>query len=277
MVLGINRRNALIARENPKWAIRLARDKVATKERLAAAGVPVAATLARLVEDRDVRSFEWSRLPDRWVMKPQRGSRGRGVLVVTGRSGDRWTRAGGSVVSDVSLRAHASAIIDGSFTDGARDAVLFEPLLVADERLAPMAPTGLPDVRVICRRGTPLMAMLRLPTVASEGRGNLHQGGIGAAIEMASGVITRAVHRGREVSVHPDTGGVIVGQVVPLWPEVLSAAAASGPAVGLGYVGVDLVLDAQLGVIVLEVNSHPGLEIQNINSASLRARVSGLW
>jgi alpha-L-glutamate ligase-like protein len=275
MVLGINRRNALIARENPKRAIRLARDKVATKQRLAAVGVPVPATLAHLVTDRDVDTLEWERLPDQWVMKPQRGSRGRGVMVVQGRDGHHWLRPGGQRVASHLLRAHAAAIVDGCFTDGNVDGVLIEPLLVADGRLAQLAPTGLPDVRVICRGGTPLMAMLRLPTVASEGRGNLHQGGIGAAVDLTSGVITRAVHRGCEITAHPDTAGAIVGQVVPMWPEVLAAAAASGPAIGLGYVGVDLVVDAQHGVVVLEVNSHPGLEIQNINLASLRAKVGG--
>src|SRR5207244_8889482 len=42
---------------------------------------------------------------------------------------------------------------------------------------------GIPDVRVVLYRDEPAMAMLRLPTRASNGRANLHQGGIGAGID----------------------------------------------------------------------------------------------
>ena len=38
----------------------------------------------------------------------------------------------------------------------------------------------------------------------------------------------------------------------------------------LGYLGVDLVVDAKLGPQVLEINVRPGLEIQNVNAMGLR-------
>jgi alpha-L-glutamate ligase-like protein len=252
VVLGINRRNALIARENPRDAIRLVRDKVATKQRLAHHGVRVPPTLALLERLDELVGMRWETLPTGWVMKPRSGSRGRGVLVVpTMLPADRCA-------------THARAIVEGDFTDGRPDGALLEPLLVADQELRALAPHGLPDVRVVVWRGEALLAMARLPTIASGGRGNLHQGGIGAAIDLGSGVLTRAVHGRSVITRHPDTGALIVGRRVPGWSEVLRFAIAAAAATRLGYAGVDLVIDEHAGPLVLEVNGHPGLEIQNV-------------
>ena len=40
---------------------------------------------------------------------------------------------------------------------------------------------------------------------------------------------------------------------------------------GLGYLGADVVIDAQRGPLVLEVNARPGLSIQLANREGLRA------
>jgi predicted ATP-grasp superfamily ATP-dependent carboligase len=44
--------------------------------------------------------------------------------------------------------------------------------------------------------------------------------------------------------------------------------------VPLGYLGVDVVIDVELGPLVLEINARPGLEIQNINGAGLGPAVA---
>ena len=46
---------------------------------------------------------------------------------------------------------------------------------------------GVPDIRLIAYKGVPVMGMLRLPTTESEGKANLHQGAIGAGIDLAPG------------------------------------------------------------------------------------------
>ena len=43
------------------------------------------------------------------------------------------------------------------------------------------------------------MGMVRIPTLASGGRANLHQGGIGVAMDLATGLTFRAVSRGESV------------------------------------------------------------------------------
>lgn len=266
--LGMNARNAHIARRNPRWAIVDAKDKLLTKRRLASAGLPVPPTLAQVENRRRAKRFDVGSLPDRFVVKPSRGSMGRGVLVVSGRDGTSWMTARGLLDAE-GIGTHLLAILDGEFSQDDHEAALIEPLLVSDRSLAPLAPTGLPDIRIIVDAERPLIAMLRMPTITSGGRGNLHQGGIGAAIELTTGRLHSAVSDGRVIDAHPDTGARFDDVALPHWNQILAIAARCGEATGLGYLGVDLVIDAQRGPLVLEVNSHPGLEIQNVCRRSI--------
>ncbi len=128
---------------------------------------------------------------------------------------------------------------------------------------------GIPDVRVVLYRNEPAMAMLRLPTRESNGRANLHQGGIGTGVDLASGLTNPAVQRNRLVEKHPDTGRPVVGLRVPHWGQVLRLSRRVAEAVGLGYVGVDIVIDAERGPLLLEANARPGLAIQIANRRGL--------
>jgi len=116
--------------------------------------------------------------------------------------------------------------------------------------------------------------MLRLPTQASNGRANLHQGGIGTGVDLDTGRTNRAVQRNRAVERHPDTGVPLVGLTVPYWPRVLEMARRVAEAVGLGYIGVDIVVDAKQGPMLLEANARPGLAIQIANGCGLLPRLS---
>jgi len=50
---------------------------------------------------------------------------------------------------------------------------------------------------------------------------------------------------------------------------LLSLAKPSYRAIPLGYLGVDICIDAERGPLVLEVNARPGLEIQNIKNRGI--------
>src|SRR5207245_5878566 len=101
----------------------------------------------------------------------------------------------------------------------------------------------------------------------------LHQGGIGAGVDLETGVTHHAVQRNRIVDRHPDTGASVVGMRVPYWKSVLSMACQVAEAVGLGYVGVDIVVDEAWGPMLLEANARPGLAIQIANGAGLSPRL----
>lgn len=273
MALGLNGRNALIARENPRRAVRLVKDKEATKVRLEAAGVPTPPTVARFAS-RQVDVDQVRALPAEWVMKPARGSQGRGVLVAMGATPRGWRSGGRAELTPHQVLQHADDIVDGRYSGWVADVAVVEARLRPPSELATLAPGGLPDVRLVCLRDRPLLAMARLPTLAGDGKSNLHQGGIGVAIDLDTGRMERAVHGGRTIRSHPDTGAALTGAVVPGWPRILDIARRCSAATGLGYLGVDVVVDRTLGPVVLEVNSHPGLEIQNVCGADLRALIA---
>lgn len=274
-VLGMNHRNALILRHNPRIAIKGVNQKFQTKQRLAAAGVPVPRTLALIEDAVQLADFDFATLPASFVVKPNRGRRGEGVILVDGRVERGWQMLNGETLTPEALAHHVSRILQGEMSlEGAdSDAALFEPLIRTHPDLARLVPFGLPDIRIICLGRVPLMAMTRLPTIESRGRANLHQGAVGAAIGLGSGNIFRAVLGTELVRTHPSTGAQLVGQAIPYWPEVVEAARRCSEPLGLGYVGVDVVIDATDGVQVLECNAFPGLEIQNVNGAGLAGRL----
>ena len=274
-ILGMNRRNALISRLNPREAIKGVNQKYETKVRLAAAAVPVPPTLALIADEAEAANFDFASLPDAFAIKPNRGRRGEGVILVDGRCEGGWRKLNGDVLTVAMLRTHITRILAGelSLEGGNSDAALFEPLIRPHPDFARLVPFGLPDIRIICLGDVPLMAMTRLPTIESGGRANLHQGAVGAAINFHDGTVFRCVLGQEEVWDHPSTGAALNGTTLPFWRETVDAARRCSAALGLGYVGVDLVIDATRGVQVLECNAYPGLEIQNVNAAGLAARI----
>lgn len=272
-VLGINRRNHdYLFRFNRRDRFALVDDKIATKERLAAHDVPHPPVL-------DVCDAPW-RLRDlgprltahgAFAMKPARGAGGGGIVVVVGMRDGRFETAGGRTLGWRELAAHAADILAGVYSMAARDdRVLVETLVVGDPLLARLSYRGVPDVRVVLLRGVPLLAMLRLPTRRSDGRANLHLGGLGVGIDLVTGRTTTAISGRRTVTIHPDLDVPLAGTVIPGWDEALRTAVRAADAIGLGFVGVDLVLDAVRGPLVLELNARPGLAIQLANQRGLR-------
>lgn len=274
-VLGMNRRNALIQRYNPREAIKGVNQKFETKQRLADAGVPVPETLALIADEAALAAFDFAALPDAFAVKPNRGRRGEGVILVDGRVTGGWRQLNGETLTPEKLTQHVRRILAGELSlEGSNtDAALFEPLIRTHPDFARLVPYGLPDIRIICLGDIPLMAMTRLPTEESRGRANLHQGAVGAAIDFRDGAIFRAVLGQNPVDDHPSTGETLIGQRIPLWADAVAAARRCSGALDLGYVGVDIVIDAARGAQVLECNAYPGLEIQNVNGAGLGRRI----
>jgi glutathione synthase/RimK-type ligase-like ATP-grasp enzyme len=63
---------------------------------------------------------------------------------------------------------------------------------------------------------------------------------------------------------------------IPFWEQLLDAAQKLAAALEMGYVGVDFVLDASIGPVVLEANARPGLAIQVANRCGLAHRLEYL-
>jgi alpha-L-glutamate ligase-like protein len=278
-LLGLNRRNHdLIARYNPRGLFQVVDHKLKTKAALTALGVPVAETLAVYRFQRDLLHFaHHAQAWEEFVIKPAQGAGGEGVVVVTGRNGANFVTLDGRNLQVENLQSHLSDILGGVFSLNQRyDEAFVERRLRVHPLLARLSFQGLPDLRFIVFRGVPLMAMLRVATCASRGRANLHVGGIGIGIDLTSGVTTCAVAGRHLITTHPDTDAGLSGVALPQWEELLVIATRCADAVPLGYLGVDLVLDADTGPCVLELNARPGLSVQLANRRGLRPLIGAV-
>ncbi len=212
-----------------------------------------------------------------FCVKPAHGSGGRGILIITGRYHERYRKANGLLITTAELAHYLSNILSGLYSLGGRpDAALIESRVRFDPVFEQVSYLGVPDIRVILFRGVPVMAMLRLPTRMSDGKANLHQGAVGAGIDLNTGTTLSGVWVNRVVADHPDTGAPIRGLQIPRWDALLELATSCYELVGLGYIGVDIVLDRIRGPLVLELNARPGLGIQLANETGLLARLKRL-
>ncbi len=275
-VLGLNERNAqFIMPHNPRRLYPLVDNKILCKRRLQAHGIAVPALLGEITSQYEAGHLG-ARLSslDQFVIKPASGSGGDGIIVIVGRQRQGWVSAGGRILQLSDLQYHVAGILAGMYSlAGQSDSAMLEALIHPDPILRPVAPEGVPDIRIIVYRGVPVMAMMRLPTRRSDGKANLHQGAIGAGVDIASGITLKAVMNSSVVDQHPDTSAPVEGFQLPGWPALLLTAARCYNAVPLGYLGVDLVLDRDHGPLVLEMNARPGLAIQIANGSGLRSRL----
>jgi len=284
-ILGMNRRNAAcILDHNPRSKFPLVDDKLRMHKLCRSIGVPTPEVYAVVKSNGELR-----RLPallgdhEDFVIKPNRGSAGRGVVVLTGRGpGGKggqpvYLRHNGERVSLDAMRQHLSDILSGMYSLGGQcDQAMVQQRIRLHPAFAAITYKGIPDVRVVLYRNEPAMAMLRLPTRESNGRANLHQGGIGTGVDLDSGLTFHAVQHNRFVDCHPDTRMPVVGLRVPCWHDVLRMSKQVAEAVGLGYVGVDIVVDEELGPMLLEANARPGLAIQIANGRGLLPRLDAI-
>jgi len=276
-ILGLNARGNLFSYPyNNASAKEKANSKLATKRALKKADVPVPDIYAKFVTPHALVSFDWSKLPDAFALKPNRGLGGEGIIIVKKRSADAvgWITTQRKRVTVDDLKLHIMDILEGAYSiDSAPDVAYIEEYVGRHKALRKYSYRGTPDIRVIVFNYVPTMAMLRLPTKESGGRANLHQGAIAVGIDIATGITTKAYWHGEYIRYKPNTKRKLHGIKIPLWTKVLETAVRCQEATGLGYFGADIVLHPEKGPMILELNFQPGLSIQLANAAGLRKRL----
>ncbi|MEZ5545890.1 MAG: alpha-L-glutamate ligase-like protein [Lysobacteraceae bacterium] len=274
-LIGIGQRNAeYVLKYNQRRFYPRVDDKLITKELALKAGLPVPELYAVVRAEHEITELHAKLAPyDQFVVKPAHGSGGDGILVVTGRRGEKYRRGNGFISRD-EFDHHLSNALSGLFSLGGQpDHLLIEYCVQFDPIFERVSYRGVPDVRIIVFMGYPVMAMIRLPTRMSDGKANLHQGAIGVGIDIPTGITKRGVWGTEIIREHPDTEHSIVGLSIPRWDDLLHMAARCYELSGLGYVGVDFVLDKNLGPLILELNARPGLAIQIANGNGLQHRL----
>ena len=276
-VLGLNRRNAdYTLWYNPRRLYPLVDDKLRTKELALKAGIAVPELYGVVQGEYQLRNLpDLLRHYSDFVIKPAYGSGGDGILLISGRLKDLYRKHDGLLISREELRHHVANVVSGLYSLGGQpDKALIEYRVRPDPLFETISYQGVPDVRVIVFLGVPVMSMVRLPTRMSGGRANLHQGALGAGIDIATGTTLTAVWGNDIVTEHPDTGEPVTGLRIPDWADLLKLAAKCYELSGLGYQGVDIVLDKDKGALILELNARPGLNIQIANRSGLLPRLN---
>lgn len=278
-LLGMNARNLDFVRTfNRRRGRRIADQKLLCKKILSGKGLPVSPLIGKIRNREELNNFDWTLLPESFALKPNRGFGGEGILVVYAKKKNRpdaWIKASGGVVTIDDIRAHIENILDGSFSlSGTPDIAFFEERLTLLKLFKPYCFKGIPDIRVIVFNRIPVMAMLRLPTRASDGKANLQQGAIGVGIDLATGTTTTAIQgKGQIIESVPGTRLPLSGIKIPYWKQILTMAVEAQSISSLGFLGADIAIDRDRGPVILELNARPGLSIQLANFSGLKERL----
>ncbi len=267
-VLSINQRNSdYVLRYNRRKLYPLVDDKLKTKRLALQSGIAVPPLYELIETEHQVKNLEELLKPySDFVIKPARGAGGDGIIVITEQVFGRYRQINGKLLTIQELSYHLSCLLSGAYSLGGHpDYAIIEHRVIVDPVFADISYEGIPDIRIINLLGYPAMAMVRLPTRLSGGKANLHQGAIGTGINIANGLTLGGVFHHDAIDYHPDTLKPIVGLQVPYWDQILEIAASCYELTGLGYLGVDIVLDKEHGPLMLELNARPGLNIQIAN------------
>lgn len=283
-ILGINNRvGRYILRHNKRANYPLVDNKVLTAQRAEAWGIPTPQNYLVVENYGSLKNLHHKLINfESFVIKPAKGSQGNGIIVVkeiikevkNGEVRILCRRSNDKLMEIEEVKHHISGILSGLYSlSGQSDIAIIQAKIDKHPIFDDYSYGGIPDIRVIVFDGFPVMSMVRLPTKSSDGRANLHQGAIGAGINLSDGRTNNAVIRNQVIDVHPDTGKKLVGLKIPFWREILELSARCFDMVELGYLGADIVLTPDHGPILLELNARPGLGIQIANLDGLVPRL----
>jgi alpha-L-glutamate ligase-like protein len=283
-ILGINNRvGRYILRHNKRKNYPLVDNKVLTARRAETWGIAMPENYLVVENYGSLKNLHLKlQHYDSFVIKPANGSQGNGIIVIkeivreekNGEVKIFCRRSNDKLMDIEEVKHHISGILSGLYSlSGQSDTAIIQAKIDKHPIFDDYSYGGIPDIRVIVFDGFPVMSMVRLPTKSSDGRANLHQGAIGAGLNLSNGWTNNAVIRNQVVHTHPDTGHPLLGLKLPFWREILELAAQCHDMVELGYLGADIVLTPDHGPILLELNARPGLAIQIANLAGLVPRL----
>ncbi len=275
-VLGINARNRdYIFPNNRRRYYPLVDNKLETKRLAESAGIACPPLYGVVEFQQQVSRLENILGEHRdFAVKPAKGSGGGGIIVIADRHSGGYVRTSGGIISMPDLKYHINNILSGLYSlGGANDVAMIEYRVRPLQLFKDISYQGVPDIRVIIYQGVPAMAMLRLPTRESDGKANLHMGGVGVGVKMDTGMTFGGIQRGAEIGAHPDTAVKLDDIVIPDWTKLLTIASRFESLINMGYIGVDIVIDEVKGPLILEVNARPGIAIQIANRCGLLHRL----
>ena len=236
----MNRRNAAcILDHNPRRLYPLVDDKLRMQQLCDRIGVPTPEVYAVIGYHSDAAPTAGAPGRPRRISSssPIAAPRAAACWSLSAATGSDYMRHNGEPLRLEQIRQHLSDILSGMYSLGGRpDQAILQQRVRLHPAFEPLSYKGIPDMRVILYRNEPAMAMLRLPTKESNGRANLHQGGIGTGVDLDSGVTQpRRAAQPLSSSITPIPACRSSACSVPYWQEVLdmSRRVAAGGRAGL--------------------------------------------
>jgi len=252
-------------------------DKKAFADYCAANGVPCIAYLLYF----DGVHVPDAGLPGRDLFVKRVGGRG-------GRGAERWDFAGtGEFVSQSGERLTSAELFDRLARRSRDGPLLLQGRAKPHPAIAELTSGALSTVRAttcLDEKGEPevVAALFRTSIGSNQTVDNIHAGGLGASIDLATGTLGKASNLGMDatlgwVSRHPDTGAEIEGRKLPLWEEVKALAVQAHRAFSdRVLVGWDIAITDR-GPVVVEGNSSPDVDIvQRFGVPACRSRFGEL-
>ncbi len=241
-ILSINQRNSdYVLRYNRRKLYPLVDDKLKTKRLALQAGIAVPPLYELIETEHQIKKLEELLQPySDFVIKPARGAGGDGIIVISEKIFGRYRQINGKLLTIQELSYHLSCLLSGAYSLGGHpDYAIIEHRVIVDPVFADVSYEGIPDIRIINLLGYPAIG---------------------------------GVFHNDAIDYHPDTLKPIVDLQVPYWDKILEIAASCYELTGLGYLGVDIVLDKEHGPLMLELNARPGLNIQIANREGVLQR-----
>ena len=275
-IIGMNERNLdLIYPNNERKHYKYADDKYLAKSIMEENGIACPRTYGVVSRIGDIEdAWEAVKVWNKLVIKPAKGAGGNGIMILKKKDG-RWFQ-GSKEIDDFHVFSHIANIIFGIFSFGDSDRALIEEYVQPHSFFHEIYPEGVPDFRIILLKSIPLMGMLRMPTDKSNGKANLHQGGLGIGVDMKTGKLRQAFDGTHHFDYHPDSKREILNKDIPHWDDLLALSIQTSKHFPLQYLGVDLVIDEHKGPMIMEVNVRPGLGIQLANRQGLKEVIKNL-
>lgn len=302
-ILWNNARNLLyIKKFNDKKAIRLANNKLETKNFLSERGIPFAKTYWIISTRNELYDFDFSYLPKKtFVIKPNQWSKWKGILIVknigkeeeintklvkpnkiqkirskflsyktTSTNQKNIYNINNKEINDSIFRRYLLDIIDGKYSMTMWwDKVIIEEKLLPWELFKEFCERWLADIRIIVFNLVPIATMIRVPSKNSSWKANLAQWWLGLWIEIWTGKITSMTWKNKIYTrKFPKEFAHFYWKQIPYRNDILFLSSKAQYYVNLWYLALDRVITNE-GPKLLEINARAWLEVQKVTNAPL--------